>query len=167
MRYGIKLLLETQTDCILVGNKRAFGRVGGDMKVKYSEIEMAYMFVSSGGICENEAYLDTESGEIYYHSDMGDDDPLPDDIDDEKYLAIPHKNDLDLGVSLVIDFAREQVPSHVDEISNIFRRRGAYGKYKDLLDTLGKLEDWYKYESASEDKAIREWCAENRIELSS
>ena len=47
---------------------------------------------------ENEAYLDRQSGKIYWHSEVGDnDEELPDDIDDEKYISIPDKRELNLG----------------------------------------------------------------------
>ena len=59
------------------------------------------------GMGENEAYLDQQSGKIYWHSEFGDnDEELPDDIDDEKYILIPDKIELDLGKPLVLDFAR-------------------------------------------------------------
>src|SRR3982074_2829374 len=71
------------------------------MPVSFSDIQLAFEFVSSGGMGENEAYLDRQSGKIYWHFEFGDnDEELPDDIDDEKYIAIPDKIDLDLGKSL-------------------------------------------------------------------
>jgi hypothetical protein len=80
--------------------------------------------VSSGGMGENEAYLDRQSGKIYWHSEFGDnDEELPDDIDDEKYTAIPDKRELDLGKPLVLDFAREFLPEDYDEVRRIFSRR--------------------------------------------
>jgi hypothetical protein len=52
--------------------------------------------VSSAGMGENEAYLDRQSGKIYWHSEFGyNDEELHDDIDDEKYIAIPNKIELD------------------------------------------------------------------------
>ena len=78
------------------------------MPVSFSDLQCAFEFVSSGGTGENEAYLDRQSGKIYWHSEFGDnDEELPDDIDDEKYTAIPDKRELDLGKPLVLDFARE------------------------------------------------------------
>src|SRR3954451_19122482 len=92
-----------------------------------SDLQLAFEFVSSGGMGENEAYLDRQSGKIYWHSEFGDnDEELPDDIDDEKYIAIPDKIDLDLGKSLVLDFAREFLPDDYGEVCHIFSRRGAY-----------------------------------------
>jgi hypothetical protein len=77
------------------------------MPVSFSDLQLAFEFVSSGGMGENEAYLDRQSGKIYWHSEFGDnDEELPDDIDNEKYIAIPDKRELDLGKPLVLDFAR-------------------------------------------------------------
>ena len=68
------------------------------MPVSFSDVQLAFEFVSSGGMGENEAYLDRQSGKIYWHSEFGDnDEELPDDIDDEKYISIPDKRELDLG----------------------------------------------------------------------
>ena len=62
------------------------------MPVSFSDLQLAFEFVSSGGMGENEAYLDRQSGKIYWHSEFGDnDEELPDDIDDEKYISIPDK----------------------------------------------------------------------------
>ena len=71
------------------------------MVVSFSDLQLAFEFVSSGGMGENEAYLDRRSGKIYWHSEVGDnDEELPDDIDDKKYIFIPDKRELDLGKPL-------------------------------------------------------------------
>src|SRR6202048_2835697 len=113
------------------------------MPVSLSDVHLAFEFVSSGGMGENEAYLDRQSGKIYWHSEFGDnDEALPDDIDNEKYIAIPDKRELDLGKPLVLDFAREFLPDDYDGIRHIFSRRGAYRRYKDLLVRRGALDQW-------------------------
>ena len=58
---------------------------------------------------------------------------------------IPHKNDLDLGQALVFEFAASHLPDEYDRVRDIFRRRGAYGRFKDLLDSKGLLETWYRF----------------------
>ena len=137
------------------------------MAVNFSDLQLAFEFVSSGGMGENEAYLDRRSGKIYWHSKVGDnDEELPDDIDEENYISIPDKRELDLGKPLVLDFAREFLPDDYDEVRHIFSRRGAYRQYKELLVQRGALERWYDFLNKSEERALREWCAENGIELS-
>lgn len=136
------------------------------MAVSFSDLQLAFEFVSSGGMGENEAYLHRQSGKIYWHSEFGDnDEELPDDIDDEKYISIPDKRELDLGKPLALDFAREFLVDDYDEVRQIFSRRGAYRRYKELLVRRGALERWYDF-SKAEETALREWCAENGIELS-
>ena len=137
------------------------------MTVSFSDLQVAFEFVSSAGMGENEAYLDRQSGKIYWHSEFGDnDEELPDDIDDEKYTAIPDKRELDLGKPLILDFAREFLPDDCDEVRRIFSRRGAYRRFKDLLVRRGALERWYDFLNNAEEVALREWCAQNGIDLS-
>ena len=137
------------------------------MAVSFSDLQLAFEFVSSGEMGENEAYLDRQSGKIYWRSEFGEiDEELPDDIDNEKYIAIPDRRELDLGKPLVLEFAREFLPDDYDEVRHIFNRRGAYRRYKDLLVRRGALERWYDFSNKSEETALREWCAENGIETS-
>ena len=104
------------------------------MAVSFSDLQLAFEFVSRGGMGENEAYLGRQSGKIYWHSEFDDNnEELPGDIDDEKYIAIPDKRELDLGKPLVLDFAREFLPDDYDEVRYVFSRRGAYRRFKDLL----------------------------------
>src|SRR6202035_6173434 len=137
------------------------------MPVSFSDLQLAFEFVSSGGKGENEAYLDRQSGKIYWHAEFGDnDEELPNDIDDEKYISIPDKTELDLGKPLVLDFAREFLPVDYDEVRHIFSRRGASRRYEDLLVLRCVVRRGGDFSNKSEEAALREWCAENGIELS-
>lgn len=113
------------------------------------------------------AYLCKETGKIFYTSDMGDSDELPEDIDDPKYISIPHRNDLDLGKALVIEFTSEFLPEELERVYSIFRRRGAYSRYKELLDKKSLLDKWFKFENDRQKATLKEWCDENNIELES
>ena len=94
-------------------------------------------------------------------------DELPEDVDEneEKYLWLPYKNDLDLGKHLVMESADKHMPEDVYKIEDIFRHSGAYRRFKDLLEERGQLEDWYDFENAHVKEALLEWCRENSIEL--
>jgi hypothetical protein len=138
------------------------------MSVSFSDLEFAFDFVSSAGPGENQAVLDRQSGRIYYHSEfLGDmeEEEFPDDIDDERYIEIPHKNELDLGTALVFGFVRRFLPDDYDEVRSDFRRRGAYGRFKALLARRGTIDRWHDFSSKAEEAALREWCADNAIEL--
>ena len=132
---------------------------------KFKALLDAFDMVSFGQPMEQEAYLCRQTGEFYWHSEYWDNtEPLPDDIDDpEKYIAIPHKNDLELGKSLVFKFVDEFLPETVGDIENIFSRAGAYARFKDLLEHRGLLEQWYGYEEMARERALREWCVDNDV----
>jgi hypothetical protein len=133
----------------------------------FGDIENAFLFVSGGPPFENEAFLDTETGKVYYRSLMGGLDELDEaGVDCEAMVAIPHKNDLDLGQSLVFEFVAYTLPDEYDRVRDIFQHRGAYGRFKDLLDSKGLLETWYGFENERQSEALRLWCEENEIELS-
>ncbi|MCK4709089.1 MAG: hypothetical protein KAU21_10770 [Gammaproteobacteria bacterium] len=135
------------------------------MAINYKDIELAFDFVNFGQPYENEAYLNLHTGETHWYSELGDnEDELPGDIDDEKkYIPLPHKNDLNLGKRLVLKFAYQCLPEDAEKIENAFRKKGAYSKFKYILEAKGKIEEWYEFESEAEDKALREWCKINEI----
>jgi hypothetical protein len=136
------------------------------MAVSFDVIENAFFFVSMDQQFMHNAYLCNETGEIFYTSEIGDSDELPEDIDNpDKYIAIPHKNELDLGKALVIEFSSEYLPEELDKVYSIFRRKRAYSRYKELLETKGSLEDWYKFENERQKVALKEWCRQNSIEI--
>ncbi len=113
--------------------------------MKYFDLESAYEFVSCNSPSANSAYIERGTERIYYHSDYGDNiEELPDDIDDgEKYIAVPHKNDLDLGRELVYDFVSEYLPEEYDQVRDIFSHRGAYSRFKDFLEYHDMLKVWH------------------------
>jgi hypothetical protein len=51
-------------------------------------------------------------------------------------------------------------------VSRIFSRRGAYGRYKALLERRGALDRWYDFSVKAEEAALRAWCATDAIGLS-
>ena len=136
------------------------------MRVRLSDLEDAMLFASGDLLFEHEAYLDRETGEFYYSSDGGDFDELPDDLEmSDRYLRVPDQRDLDLGKPLVLDFVFEYIPAEYDRIQGMFRRRGAYGRFKDFLEAKDLLDTWYEYENAKTREALREWGEREGIEL--
>ena len=111
--------------------------------------------------------INKKTGKVYYQSEMGDLDEIPEEIDEpDSWVEVPHKNDLGLGRELVFKFVAQRLPSDYEQVEMIFRKRGAYSGYKDLLDQHGLLQEWYDFENAREKEAIREWCLENGIDIS-
>ena len=136
------------------------------MRIKFSDIELAFDYVSSSPMTANTVVICKETGEFYYRSDYGDEDEIPEDVyDREDCIEIPHKNDLDLGRNLVFEFVEQFLQGDFQRVREIFRRRGAYGRYKDLLENRGFLKKWYEFENTRQTETLREWCEDNEIKL--
>jgi hypothetical protein len=136
--------------------------------VKFDDVSSAFDFVSYAAPMEHQAYISLDTGKIYWISDAIDpiEEEIPDDLEDAAcYLAIPHKNELDLGRSLALRFAEQHLPARYDQVEGFFQRRGAYARFKDLLEREGVLERWYAFEADAVEKALRQWCAENGLEI--
>jgi len=136
------------------------------MEIKFSDIEDAFFFVSSAPMTANTAVLCKETGELFYASDYTDEDEISEDIYyREDCIEIPHKNDLDLGRNLVFEFIEQHLPGDFDKVRDIFRRKGAYGRYKDLLDDRDLSQEWYDFENTRQAETLRRWCKDNEIKL--
>jgi len=135
------------------------------MVAEFKDIEFAFDFVSFARPGEHDAYLNIHTGETYLYSEFGDnEEELPEDIDDEdKYIALPHKNELNLGKDLALGFTYQYLPEEAEKIESIFHRKGAYSRFKSILEEKGIIDAWYKYESEAQENALREWCKSNGI----
>lgn len=135
--------------------------------VRFDDLLEAFEFVSAGQPFEHEAYLCIETGVIHYHSEFGElDEALPEDVENsERYIPIPHRNDLDLGRRLVLGFAEAELPEDLDDVYDMFSHKGAYSRFKGLLERRGKLQQWYEHEEIRKKETLREWCQENGVEI--
>ncbi len=132
--------------------------------MKYEDIECLFDYVGMVPRFEHSAYLNRRTGESYLVSDPGDSDELPDGFDEsDDYLRIPHWNDLDLGRELVFEFVEQRLPSVFEQVSDFFRRSGAYGRFRDLLEQNDLLDDWTSFQTERGRAAMLEWCAKNGI----
>lgn len=135
--------------------------------ISYDDLESALFWASSSGPFDNVAYVSKTTGEIFYSSETNPvEEELPDDVEDEDlYCALPHKNDLDLGRTLVFDFVDEQIPDQYMAVQEIFRHRGAYARFKDLLERAGQLHAWFEYEQTATERALLGWAEEQGISV--
>ncbi len=59
-----------------------------------------------------------------------------------------------------MDFAHEQLaPDDARRVADFFHHRGAYGRFKDLLERKNQLQHWYDYERQAKQQRLRQWCA--------
>jgi hypothetical protein len=117
--------------------------------VKYDDISAAFDFVSFAAPMEHQAYVCLETGAIYWVSELNPiEEEVPDDLgESDRYVAIPHKNDLDLGSDLALRFAAAELPQQYSRVEDCFRHRGAYARFKELLAAEGCLDKWYAFEA--------------------
>ncbi|MGB5440059.1 MAG: hypothetical protein WBN90_10490 [Gammaproteobacteria bacterium] len=78
---------------------------------------------------------------------------------------VPDKRYLDLGKQLALDFVLQELPGHYEKIDSVFRRRGAYSRFKDLLCEHGALDAWYRFEESATQKALCTWAKEEGFEV--
>jgi hypothetical protein len=131
--------------------------------VALDELEQALYWVSSPPEYECTAHISRSSGRIF---SCGSDGPLdsdaPDDLDDgTQYVALPHKNDLELGRTMVFRFVDEFAPHLTDEVHKLFRQRGAYARFKALLQRHRMLDLWHEHERRATLQALEDWATEH------
>jgi hypothetical protein len=138
-------------------------------RVKFDDVLDAFEFTSMVDPYENRAFIRIETGTVHCTRDL---EIEPGEIDEEELEAsggliyLPGKHDLDLGSRLVSAFADQMLSdADADRVRDIFRRKGAYRRFKDFLETRGMLEQWYAFEGKATEQALRKWCEENGIEL--
>ncbi len=131
--------------------------------VSLDELLAAYDWVSASesAALGGEAYVGRSTGTVYWCGEGVDDEPAEDIEDACLYIAVPHKCELDLGRALAMRFIEERLPRERETVNEYFQKRGAYTKYKALLEHAGQLNAWYLYEQDATETALREWCSEN------
>ena len=91
---------------------------------------------------------------------------LPEDLEtSDRYIAVPHKNELGLGRDLALSFIDRELPGDYNTAAGFFRRKGAYGRFKQLLQSRSMLQRWYDFENSATEEALRAWCEENGIQV--
>ena len=131
--------------------------------VDLDDLLVAYEWVSAGeaAAVDAEAYVSRVDGQIQWVGE-GVEEETPEDIEDGSlYICVPHKSELDLGRSLALRFIEEHLPQKRQEVEGFFRKRGAYSRFKSLLERSRQLDAWHHYEQAAKEAALKEWCAEN------
>lgn len=141
---------------------------GISMSITFEEIHDAFETMSLAPVGVVEVFYHISTGKVYYDFTSADNpEPLPDDIDDtELYLRFPDSNELPHGRSLALGFAEEHLSDDdYDRVCSYFNRRGAFARFKDLLEDRGIIDAWYKYQADTIKQAAREWCKENSINV--
>lgn len=93
---------------------------------------------------------------------------LPEDLDSsDRYLSLPNSRDLDLGRPLVFRFVEEVLPEDERLVHDMFHKKGAYRRWRELLERRNVLQRWYDFQRDATEAALRAWCEENGLRLAS
>ncbi len=135
--------------------------------MKLRDLEFAFDFVADAPPCEHTAYVSRSTGQTFLKSGWGDDEELPEDLDESgDLLEIPHFNDL-LGQRLVREFVAAEMPERGAEVRSFFGGPGGYRLFRRLLGELELLDRWHEFEDRRRRETVVEWCEENGLELDS
>ena len=133
------------------------------VSVSLEDLLSAFHWLSAGdsAAVECAAYVSRTTGKVHW-SGEGVDEELPEDIEDgTAYVAVPGKGDLELGRSLALRFVEERLPREYAMVNQFFRKRGAYSKFKALLERAGQLDAWHSYERSAIECALVAWSEEH------
>lgn len=137
------------------------------VSVSATELHAAFAFVSAGELDDHSAYISLDTGKIFSLSDAVEpEEEYPDDLEiSDRYFAVPHQKELDLGRRLAPAFIDQQLPDDYQTVAEFFRRKEAYSRFKQLLASRDVLQRWHEYGDRATDEALRSWCEENGIQL--
>jgi hypothetical protein len=95
------------------------------VSVNAEELRTTFEFVSFGAPLEHSAYICVDTGKIYCHSVSAglEEEDLPEDLEtSDRYIAVPHKNDLGLGRRLALAFVDQELSDLSRRLGTITRR---------------------------------------------
>jgi hypothetical protein len=129
---------------------------------------------------ENEAYLDTETGDIVYvpielnednvyddeyvsgllewEKETAEDAKLVYEDEDDRYILIPERTSHD-GYDIMVRFAKRLDDSNVSEkLFDALDGRGAFRRFNSVLRKYPKIEKkWFQYKEEMEKQEVKEW----------
>lgn len=130
----------------------------------YATVDDAFHFVSDAPPGERSAVVRRTTGEVFLASFKAGYDERPAGFEtDPDYRTIPHRQDLDPGKALVLEFIRSCCPAELPRVEALFARSGAFRNVKDLLRRQHLLESWQVFESQRIEALLRQWCEDQGL----
>ncbi len=65
----------------------------------------------------------------------------------------------------ILPYVEKFIPAASEKVDKIFRKQGAYSRYKDFLESKGMLQKWYDFEEKQGQSTLLQWCEENGIDI--
>ena len=120
----------------------------------------AHMLADASLSGDGAVFIERKTGRMHwrYEEDIGE--PIPPDVEDStRYARVPDRHGLDFD-SHPKAFTRQHLPALYEEVQDIFRQRGAYRRFRALLEREDALDAWYAYRDQGTERALREWAEE-------
>ena len=135
------------------------------MKVKLQDVIDGIDMVSEDSTC----YLDRETGEVLFISEIADND-YDDDIlellkeGSDRFIEFPSQWDRN-DYQTMVDFI-ESLPQRKEQnlLAISINGSGAFRRFKYTASELGLLDDWYRFLNNAHRELAIEWCEDNEIE---
>lgn len=132
----------------------------------YDTIDDAFHYVSDAQPGERKAVVHRSTGQVFLASYKAGFDERPAGVDsDPDYVNIPHRQELDPGKPLAVDFVRSHCPGELTRVEALFARPGGFRNFKDLLRRQGLLEHWQVFEEQRIEALLRQWCVAQGLSL--
>ena len=114
-------------------------------------------------------FLDLETGESVFLADelvTGlDNEGLEDEIEEnlERYLRLPTKFEIH-EYHIMEEFIWTLKVDSADKLEHAIQGRGAFRRFKDMVDRMGISQQWYDFQAEYYRKLAIEWCQEHGLE---
>ena len=133
------------------------------MKVKLVDIIDAIDMVDQS----SEYFLDKETGEIEWISDMtmsrDEQDEIYDRLDEHGFYRLPTSFEL-RDYDIMEEFI-EGLPEAVQgRMYSAIQGRGAFRRFRDMIIKMGIEQVWYDFKADTYKRKAARWCEENGIE---
>jgi hypothetical protein len=120
---------------------------------------------------EHRYFLDTETGDVIFASEMFDDEETQrqlteiDEAEPGRYLQVQRADSRE-GHDDMQDFIDTVSDEHLQELLNVaIQGRGAFRRFKDVLARHpAEQQRWFDFQAARLDARAREWLAEEGCE---
>jgi len=83
----------------------------------------------------------------------------------DDYLSLPEKYDFNEYRIIEKFIARVMVAKQSEMLFQSINGKGAFRRFKMVLEKLGLVDEWYKYRGQKLREFVKFWCRENKIDF--
>ncbi len=83
----------------------------------------------------------------------------------DDFLSLPEKYDFNEYRIIEKFIARVVISKQSAMLSQSIHGKGAFRRFKTMLEKLGLIDEWYKYRGQQLRKFVEFWCKENKIDF--